>query len=55
MVARVLTGGCLCGAIRYEILPGGGEVVDYCHCRQCPAGGVSGDRQRHRFRFLGAG
>jgi hypothetical protein len=31
----VLTGGCLCGAIRYEILTNGAEVVDYCHCRQC--------------------
>jgi hypothetical protein len=31
----VLTGGCLCGAIRYEILTDGGDVVDYCHCRQC--------------------
>jgi hypothetical protein len=31
----LLTGGCLCGAIRYEVLADGGEVVDYCHCRQC--------------------
>ena len=31
----LLTGGCLCGAIRYEIVTDGREVVDYCHCRQC--------------------
>ena len=28
------TGGCLCGAVRYELA---GTLVDagYCHCRQC--------------------
>jgi hypothetical protein len=36
-MTMVLTGGCLCGAIRYEISADGGEVVDYCHCRQCRA------------------
>jgi hypothetical protein len=30
-----LTGGCLCGAIRYEVLYEADAVVDYCHCRQC--------------------
>jgi hypothetical protein len=33
----LLTGGCLCGAIRYEISTTREEVVDYCHCRQCRA------------------
>ncbi|WP_430462772.1 GFA family protein [Thalassolituus sp. LLYu03] len=30
----VLTGGCLCGAVRYRV---DAELVDagYCHCRQC--------------------
>jgi hypothetical protein len=30
-----LTGGCLCGAIRYEILAEAVDVADYCHCAQC--------------------
>ncbi|MDE8343490.1 MAG: GFA family protein [Acidocella sp.] len=30
-----LTGGCACAAIRYQISVAGGEVADYCHCRQC--------------------
>ena len=31
--SAALTGGCLCGAVRYEI----GAVFDviYCHCIQC--------------------
>ncbi len=32
-----LTGGCLCGANRYEFTCAGDEVADYCHCRQCRA------------------
>lgn len=32
---KILRGGCLCGAIRYEVTRGGAEVVDYCHCSQC--------------------
>jgi hypothetical protein len=33
MPAEQLTGGCLCGAIRYEI----DRVFDvmYCHCSRC--------------------
>jgi hypothetical protein len=31
----ILGGGCLCGAVRYEVAAGGAEVVDYCHCGQC--------------------
>ncbi|HUW80527.1 MAG TPA: GFA family protein, partial [Acidocella sp.] len=30
-----LTGACLCGTIKYEILKHASDVVDYCHCRQC--------------------
>jgi hypothetical protein len=35
MAGGGLSGGCLCGAVRYEVLVNGGEVVDYCHCQQC--------------------
>ncbi|MGI2257992.1 GFA family protein [Shewanella sp. GXUN23E] len=34
MRGTVLTGGCLCGAIRYE-LHGQPFDADFCHCRQC--------------------
>ncbi|HEY2660831.1 MAG TPA: GFA family protein [Caulobacteraceae bacterium] len=30
-----LTGGCLCGAVRYAIEALDGDVADYCHCGQC--------------------
>jgi hypothetical protein len=29
-----LTGGCLCGALRYRFDPTD-AVVDYCHCKTC--------------------
>ena len=29
-----LTGGCLCGALRYEI-DGTGESASHCHCGMC--------------------
>ncbi|MDA0229536.1 MAG: GFA family protein [Proteobacteria bacterium] len=29
-----LAGGCLCGAVRYEI-EGPGEGVSHCHCEMC--------------------
>jgi hypothetical protein len=36
-----LTGGCLCGAVRYEVKHLAGDVVDYCHCAECrKAGGA---------------
>jgi hypothetical protein len=30
-----LEGGCLCGALRYEIDTTANDVADYCHCTQC--------------------
>ena len=30
----MLTGGCLCGGVRYEIAAALGPVI-YCHCSQC--------------------
>lgn len=30
----IITGGCLCGAVRYEVSAAPFEVV-YCHCRMC--------------------
>lgn len=36
-----LTGGCLCGAVRYEVDPTDG-IADYCHCSTCRrAGGAA--------------
>ncbi|SHG94945.1 GFA family protein [Ferrimonas marina] len=34
MSSNELTGGCLCGAIRYRV-EGTPFDADYCHCRQC--------------------
>ncbi|HMA14685.1 MAG: GFA family protein, partial [Bacteroidota bacterium] len=28
-------GGCLCGALRYRIIPGAELCVYCCHCRDC--------------------
>jgi len=35
----MLTGGCLCGEIRYEAEALAGDVADYCHCGQCRRAG----------------
>ncbi len=34
MADTVLKGGCLCGAVRYEI-HGAAMVVGHCHCEHC--------------------
>lgn len=34
MVEQVLTGGCLCGEVRYRIAGAAVEAL-YCHCRMC--------------------
>ncbi|MBT3333336.1 MAG: GFA family protein [Rhodospirillaceae bacterium] len=33
----MMTGGCLCGAIRYEVSQEP-MVTSHCHCRQCRRG-----------------
>lgn len=33
--APALHGGCLCGAVRYEIRAGALGAIVLCHCRQC--------------------
>ncbi len=35
MICQTLSGGCLCGAIAYEIEHCPGDVADICHCQQC--------------------
>ena len=30
-----ISGGCLCGAVRYEVDPGGAFDAGYCHCSMC--------------------
>ena len=30
-----ITGGCLCGAVRYEVSQLPDDDVGYCHCRMC--------------------
>tara|TARA_A100001037_G_scaffold297974_1_gene320827 strand:+ start:307 stop:708 length:402 start_codon:yes stop_codon:yes gene_type:complete len=34
MNGDIMTGGCLCGAVRYEV-DGLGESVSHCHCGMC--------------------
>jgi hypothetical protein len=33
-MAKILTGGCLCGSVRYEYV-GEPEGASYCHCSDC--------------------
>ena len=33
--ATWISGGCLCGAVRYEVDPGGAFDAGYCHCSMC--------------------
>jgi hypothetical protein len=30
-----LSGGCLCGSVRYELELEEDDIADYCHCREC--------------------
>ena len=39
-IAHPLEGGCLCGALRYRVLPGEADSA-YCHCRMCQRAGGS--------------
>jgi len=32
---KKITGGCLCGAVRYEVSQTPDEDIGYCHCRMC--------------------
>ena len=53
--AETHTGGCLCGAIRYEVT-GPPSEVGYCHCRMCQKAlgsvfGVFAIFSRPGFRF----
>jgi len=55
-MAKVVTGGCLCGRVRYEY---GGEVgpANYCHCADCrrctgSAYNVGVRFERAHFRFV---
>ena len=34
MSDKPITGGCACGAVRYEVT-GTPDEVGYCHCRMC--------------------
>ncbi len=40
MVRQTLTGGCLCGGVRFE-LAGPIDVVNMCHCSRCRKRGGS--------------
>lgn len=37
---KVVTGGCLCGAVRYDVAPKEDSAY-YCHCRDCQIGSSS--------------
>ena len=34
-MAQTMTGGCACGAIRYECNPANPVFADHCYCRDC--------------------
>ena len=40
MVNKIVTGGCLCGAVRYQAKPKQ-DTAYYCHCRDCQIGSAS--------------
>ena len=51
-----ITGGCLCGAVRYEANEPPGDYGGYCHCRMCQKAYGSGfsayvDFASDAFRF----
>ncbi len=58
-----ITGGCLCGAVCYEVNQLPDDYVGYCHCRMCqkalggPFGvfvNFSGPDLAETFKFIGA-
>ena len=47
-MAQTLTGGCLCGAVRYKI---SGDLIfsGKCYCEDCRKSGSTGHRPFSRF------
>lgn len=39
-MSQIVTGGCLCGAVRYQANPRQ-DTAYYCHCRDCQIGSAS--------------
>ena len=57
----MITGGCLCGAVRYKVSQPPDEDIGYCHCRMCQKthGGLfgclvifTGAEEANTFQFI---